>query len=418
MKKLIAFFLFILAAAYVGYQIHLGSGTSLNTEPALTTVYSETIETQALFLRDETVVEFSGGGALRYSVEDGHKLSKGGVVAQVYASEEDIQISEELLRLDEEIAQFERLSGQTELSGTKPDVVKKRVENQLVSLLEQVRKNELSDFESARSKLLEALCQQQVATGASDGFAEKTAQLKESRTALEQQYRQPVSVVYAPCSGYFASVPDGYETAVDFDSVLELTPEQIRAISPSPVSPQAVGKISNSHEWYAVTVLSAEDAKQVKKGSQLYLIIPSTSQRIPVTVEEVNQQSIESEAAVIFKGTVQDETTAALRNETVQIEVQRYSGLKINRDAVHIERLTREVKDEEGNVTTEEKEVQGVYIIYGEQIKFREIAPLYWGGNFVICDTGASPTFSVPMVSLYDQVVIGGKDLYDGKDIR
>jgi len=179
-----------------------------------------------------------------------------------------------------------------------------------------------------------------------------------------------------------------------------------------------VGKLAPSHEWYAVSILSAEDARRLTQNNSIRLLDPDSGEQIPVTVSAINQANVQSEAAVVLRGTTLDSTVSALRKETMQIEINRYIGARVPRSAIHIEHRTRTVTNKDGTQSTEEKDVQGVYIIFGEELKFREISPIYWGENFVICDLNASATFDVSMMKLYDQVVVGGKDLYDGKEIR
>ena len=109
--------------------------------------------------------------------------------------------------------------------------------------------------------------------------------------------------------------------------------------------------------------------------------------------------------------------TASVRSGDVRIERSSYRGLQVNRDAVHIEQRTRTVTNDDGTTRTETVEVQGVYVVYGEQVRFREIAPLYWGEDIVICDASATRTADAAMLKQYDQVISGGRNLYDGKSI-
>lgn len=418
-KSLAAFLIFVLAASYVGYQIHLSSGSKYDSETVLNTVYSETIDAEMLFLREETVVEgTTSGGALQYAVSDGTKVPKNGVVARVYASESEIATHEELAFVQSEIETFETIANQKEIAGTKPDVISSRLNTRLVDLLTALRCNRTDDFESSRSAVLEVLCQQQLVTGEVTGFDDKLAELRAQEADLLQKVTQPQSVVYAPVSGYFTGEADEYEGVFDLSQINKITVDEIRAITPVQTSSNAIGKISSSHIWYAVTVLSADEARRLTPDSAIYLIDPDSGERIPVTVTAINQTNVQSEAAVVMRGSTLDSTISSLRKENMQIEVERYAGARVPRSAVHIEHRTRTVQDEDGNEVTEEKDVQGVYIIYGEQLKFREISPIYWGEDFVICDLSASRTFDVSMMKLYDQVVVGGKDLYDGKEIR
>ncbi|MDD6174250.1 MAG: HlyD family efflux transporter periplasmic adaptor subunit [Firmicutes bacterium] len=418
-KSLIAFLTFVLAASYVGYHIYKSSGSKYSSETVLNTVYSETIDAEMLFLREETVVESdASAGALQYAVPDGTKVKKNGVVARLYAAESEIAAQEELALVRNEIATFETIAGQTEIAGTNPDIITSRLNARLVSLQTALRCSRTEDFEAARSSVLEVLCQQQLITGEVTGFEEKLAALREQEAELLKKVTQPQSVVYAPVSGYFSGTADGYEGVFDLSGIDSVTVEQIRSIQPAVPAENAIGKIAPSHVWYAVTVLSAENARRLSLNSTICLIDPESGERIPVTVSAINQTNVESEAAVVLRGNTLDSTISGLRRATMQIEVRRYSGARVPRSAVHIEHRTRTITDQDGNKSTEEKDVQGVYIIYGEQLKFREISPIYWGDDFVICDLSASATFDVSMMKLYDQVVVGGKELYDGKEIR
>ena len=58
--------------------------------------------------------------------------------------------------------------------------------------------------------------------------------------------------------------------------------------------------------------------------------------------------------------------------------------------------------------------MRGVYVVNGMQINFVPVEMLYSNDEFIICkkqiETGDT-------VKLYDQVVVKGKKLYDGKII-
>ena len=80
--------------------------------------------------------------------------------------------------------------------------------------------------------------------------------------------------------------------------------------------------------------------------------------------------------------------------------------------------------------STENRELRGEQVWTLEQIscsmavssevQFKEISIVYAGNDFVLCDS--SPTdgtlFSGETISLYDQIITEGDDLYDGKVIK
>ena len=60
-----------------------------------------------------------------------------------------------------------------------------------------------------------------------------------------------------------------------------------------------------------------------------------------------------------------------------------------------------------------------MYIKYAKELLFKEISILYSASNYVICDPNPENLLTdYGNVKLYDEVVIQGADLYDGKVIK
>ena len=80
--------------------------------------------------------------------------------------------------------------------------------------------------------------------------------------------------------------------------------------------------------------------------------------------------------------------------------------------------VTKENAD--GTTSTLEKTVDGVYILYGNELKFKEIVKLYETKDYVICDTNQDneDLFSGSTIKLYDKIVTEGTDLYAGKIVK
>ena len=70
------------------------------------------------------------------------------------------------------------------------------------------------------------------------------------------------------------------------------------------------------------------------------------------------------------------------------------------------------------NETEKTERVQGVYVIYGNKLVFEEINIIYSEKDFVICDTSLDGLKTGSTIKLYDEVVVQGKELYDGKAVR
>ncbi len=86
-----------------------------------------------------------------------------------------------------------------------------------------------------------------------------------------------------------------------------------------------------------------------------------------------------------------------LGQETAQIDLHTYTGIRIDSKALHIV---------DGN--------NGVYVKVGNLQRFRKITILYQNEDYILVDTdGAVGTDNE--VRLYDEVIVEGTNLQDGK---
>jgi hypothetical protein len=111
---------------------------------------------------------------------------------------------------------------------------------------------------------------------------------------------------------------------------------------------------------------------------------------------------VDSETAVlIFRTGVLPEDFQYLRNQTVQVVKNSYTGYRIPASAVHVVN---------GN--------EGVYVLRGSQVKFCRINPLYeYDGYILVAERNESASDRGDWLAKNDFVITKGKGLYDGKII-
>ena len=116
---------------------------------------------------------------------------------------------------------------------------------------------------------------------------------------------------------------------------------------------------------------------------------------IPATIVKITREADTDKAILYLRCEYMNDAISNLRNQKISIDTYTYTGLRITPAAVHIV---------DG--------VKGVYIIYNQQILFRKINTIYESDQVVIADivTGDSS-----YLRQYDQIIVEGKDLYDGK---
>lgn len=427
LRRLAAICLAFLLLFYIGYQVYNANYVSVRTEIATYVSgddpgTAEVIQATGTAVRKESVIQQQTSGVITYVIDDGGKVSKGGTVAELYATEQDAAAQQQIETLNLQISQLQKLSNPGSTYAADQDTLTKQISQKLIALLQQSALGEYDTLEETREDLLYVLNERQIVTNKVENFDDRISSLTLQRDALCAG-RQSLGSVSAPAAGIFISEADGYESVFDYDNILSVTVDEYRAALQTAVSApaDAVGKICGEFKWYVVCTVSAENALKFLEGNAVTLSFPfATSGSITAVVRAVNQETIESEAAVVLECSTMNEELARLRTETCSISVTQYSGIRVSQKAVHFAEVTRTVENEDGEEVAETKQVKGVYVMHGSEILFRQIVPLYSTATYVICDPNPDEDelMTDETVQLYDEIVVEGTDLYDGKVVK
>ena len=174
--------------------------------------------------------------------------------------------------------------------------------------------------------------------------------------------------------------------------------------------------------WYVACEVTADEAISIKESPSLSVDIPiANNHNISVELHCINQKDKNSDAVVILKGSYMNSEMINLRREDISIIKNTYNGIYVSRNAVHDQQITETVTDKNGKETTETKSVKGVYILVGNELLFKQIVPVYTGEGFIICMQNPKEsdlvTDEIGVLKAYDDVVVEGANLYDGKII-
>ncbi|MEF2795175.1 MAG: HlyD family efflux transporter periplasmic adaptor subunit, partial [Hydrogeniiclostridium sp.] len=307
-RRLAAICLAFLLLFYIGYQVYNANYVSVKTEIATYVSAddpgtSEVVQATGTAIRKESVIQQQTNGVITYVVNDGGKVSKGGTVAEIYATEQDAAAQQQIETLNLQISQLQKLSSPGSTYAADHDTLNKQISQKLVALLQKSALGEFDTLEEAREDLLYVLNERQIVTNKVENFDDRIASLTQQRDSLSAG-RQALGTIAAPSAGIFISEVDGYESVFDYDNILSITPAQYREGLQTTVSPaaDAVGKICGEFKWYVVCVVSAEDALKFLEGNAVTLSFPfATSDSVTAVVRAVNQESIDSEAAVVLE---------------------------------------------------------------------------------------------------------------------
>jgi hypothetical protein len=233
-------------------------------------------------------------------------------------------------------------------------------------------------------------------TGEQTDFSERLAELKSELDTLNASLPQPVGSIRAEQSGYFVSGVDGYEMVLSCENIDAVTPEYIESLKADTTPQNAVGKIVSGYTWYIAAKMSISDSLKYKSGDTLTLKTTlKTTPQLDVTVEKINTSQSEDAAVIIFSCEQMNSELASIRKGNMTIINNTYSGLKIPTKALRFQ-----------NETT------GVFVRSGMTLKFVSVNVIYRTDEYIICEQQVSGD---TVLRLYDDVVVKGKRLYDGK---
>ncbi len=423
-KKVIMALITLLVIIYVIYVICNAGFTHIKTETAKFVTVSDSITLKGYFIRDEKLIEYKGEGVISYIVEDAERVSKNAAVANVFASANDANAKKETERLKAQIDSLEQLEKTADTITVTPDEIDKNIDSLLVQANINVSNGDYSLVDENVNDILYNLNERQLVTGKITDFASKRSELNQQIDTLKKGMvsTKKVTKINSPVAGYFVSSADGYEnifTTKDIESILpdDLSEDKIK---PSKVSENVIGKTIEGVYWYIALPVTANQAMDLKNSEEITIELPlASNESIKVALVSVNQETKTSDGVAILRGDYMTPEMANIRNENVVININSYSGIYVPKKAVHECELTKTVKDKNGKEKEVKKTVTGVYVEFGNTLSFRQIFPIYSGDDYVICEESPEEEeiFSddVEILKIYDDMVVEGADLYDGK---
>jgi len=399
LKRVLSALLGLLLIAYLCYHVLVVPYQSIETEQAVSYTARDTIEAeQAYIIRTETVVESDAKGSYRYAIGNGQRVASGSVIADVYHSDNVVQSLAKIDDLDRQIKNLESLSNYS--TGVVVDIsqLNEQAHNSLVTLLNSVQQGNFTDCRNKAQDLLSVINRRQTITGQSADFSSLISSLKVQRENLATAIGKPLGSIKAPCAGYFVSSVDGYENAFNIEDIDSLTPEMLKNIKKEQPKENAVGKVVSDVNWYIAVAISFEQALQFAPGDKVDVDI-STSEvvAVPAKVLQVNKSVQSDEAVLILSCSYMSSELSALRTPSVSVVLHTYDGLRVSDKAIRVN---------DGK--------KGVYTSNGTSIEFVPVKVLYTGNGYVVCQQ-ADPMKKG--LHIYDDVVVKGKNLYDGKSL-
>ena len=413
-KSVITFAMAAIAVAlviYFGFYVAKVFSEPYTTALAYTYTSNDSAEAVGIMVRQETVLP-AQTGIVDVTRSEGEKVGVGQSVAQVYRDSQAQTNQADLEALADQIQLLEYSS-----DGGGVDSAAKLDENILQAVTALHAASGVGDYNQLEDQvrtLKSTVLKRGYVYGnglGSEELTQKLNDLKSQYAALKQQTSSSTSSVRAPQSGVFSTLVDGYETAVTPQTVFQLTPSSLSALlaGQGKEAGGGVGKLITSTRWYFAAALPVSVAERLKEGSTATLRFSGDfDQDIDMRVDQIGEAEGDKSVAVFSTDRYLSQTTL-LRQQTAELIFNSWSGLRIPKQALRMEKST--YTDKETGQEVQNNRL-GVYALLGGRAEFKTVEVVTEGDDYYVV---RSTTDESDALRAGDEVIVRATELYDGQ---
>lgn len=409
----------VLAALYVFYQAGQVLFPPNTYETALLATVEDTVDAQGVLLFSESYV--AGDGTLGYLVDDGERVSAGTAVAEVYSDASQAGLRQQLTQINDQIELLQKSQNTT---SAQLETLRKDRSAALYNLMDSLDRSNYEDTADQKESYLLAQNKLWIVTGEVANFSDQIASLVQQASNVQAQLGNPTQIT-APQTGYFIRSSSSGRLNAGMEDILALNTVDLKAYldsSPEIALDGCAGKIVSGFTWYYAGICTAKQGEKLL-GSDGKPLKASVQIRFPGQVEtplkaKVTEVTLDEESGlarfVLSCETINGDVLR-LNKADAQIIIGESTGLRIRASAVHY--LKDDGSEAEGQG---ENYIPGVYVKYGNLARFCKIDPVDAdhpqvtdGDYLIVLPSGTAG--SVSQVRLYDEIIVSGQNLYDGK---
>lgn len=420
----------ILLLIYTAYQFYTATKKGVATEIVTYGNAADSIQVQALAFREESIITNDYIGILSYAIADGSNVSKDSIVAYTYSDKTGAQAQTQLEYTKEEMDSIEKLLSPGDAYVSDPLLIGTQIYNSLSDLCFDVGSGDLTNISARRKELHSAVSRKNLTAGfeEEEDYLTKLEKEKIEYEALQSSAENNTGEIKTEQAGVFLSKIDGFEGSFSIEEIEELTPNKLNSMfekQPEHITANTVGKIITNFDWYFAAVISEEEAIRIQTVKKVEIEVPYSSvKKISAEVIAKNKDPQTGQTVIILKCNTMSPDIAKIRKESIKITYANYSGLLVNEKSIHFIDYEETKKDPETGKIEKiiHKNVKGVYIKSGGRVKFVQIFSDKTMNGYTICKSNLSESEEELLVTdstirLYDEVIVSGEDLYDGKII-
>lgn len=395
--RIVALAIGMFVVAYMGYHVVSALTVPLRTVTANIMKTEETAAFSGVVIRDEAAIELPSG-LVELQVAEGEKVSKNQVIAVMYADATTMQVNERIRTLESRLEQLEYIQSRS-ASSTDSATLEAEIMDSLIGVMAAAADGEILRLHDDALALKSTLFRREYAYGNLEDLAPMISGLTAEIDGLKTQVSSVTEKYTAPAAGVFGATTDGLEESLSPQTMGELTGADVERLSDSQSARQTSGrgKLVYGLRWHLMLTLDADTADRL--GSAALVRFDDMSER-EMRVDSVRKQG-EGDSVVALSSDAGLAEVVSARSLSGDLIISRYEGVRVPKEAVRV--------DENGEAF--------VYCLVLSQVKKKTvniIREVDRENYFLVEYQPGSANNLLPG----DEMVVAGKELYDGKVIR
>lgn len=370
-------------------QIYVGIKRSKESEDAVLFTCKNSISFTGVIVRDEKLIYSNviDKGVIDYTVDDGSRLSKDSVIANIYDGVDQIYSRYRIEKLEENIEMLTRAQDHGTTDYAQPEFITSQINESYKEILLNIASKNFKSVYETGNDMLKLMCIYNIATNAETDFSQRIADLNTELSIFNASLKKPLDTIEADETGYFTSHYDGYENVLSTENITSLTADEIKNIikdtSANPIIDGVIGKVFNDYTWKMVGVIDTDDIFFVNE--KITLSFSSLNERHTAVVDSITPTGNGNEAIIILTCEELNSEIAGLRTADVELIFDEHTGIKASRSAI---RFVDGVK--------------GVYVLEGESLHFKKLDVIYEGDDYVLSKNTSDNDY----LNLYDKIIL------------
>jgi len=408
-KKGIALFRLVIIAGLVYLTFRLVSGMSspVKTEIVRYGAIEDSTSVNGYLIRNEYIINAPVDGMLSCIAKEGDRITKDNKIATVFSGKIDEATQSKINRINERISEVERSSIHKDLFAGDVAQIDSAISNQIDDVILATynkHTDKVTKYKDDINKLLE---RKLLAQGQKPTFANIGDMLKQEKAQLEASVSAKKVDIIAPLSGVFSSNIDGFEGFFDIKNRETITPDVLASADKQKFEQnklikqgQPAIKIIDNYQWYFAAIVDQKWVQELKPETPISLRFPDITDRIlEAKVDSISQPNSNGKVTIVAACDQYVDEIYSLRKANTDIIRRTYSGFKVPKAAVRI------LADG----------TSGVFVANESIARFKPIEILHSNDEFVIAKEDNQKKNAL---LLYDEVIVNGKNIEDGKIIK